>query len=123
MPDNALVARAESGIPRGHTRSVLVRQVPAHDSDGKTFFLAWTTTPWTLPGNVALAVHSRKPYVRVVQATSRTSSPGNVFPSSTGLRDRRGMDGSDLVDLNLRALFTDMLPEGLAFVVLDAPEP
>ncbi|MBI4358286.1 MAG: isoleucine--tRNA ligase [Candidatus Omnitrophica bacterium] len=22
-----------------------------------TFFLAWTTTPWTLPGNVALAVH------------------------------------------------------------------
>ncbi len=23
----------------------------------KTFLLAWTTTPWTLPGNVALAIH------------------------------------------------------------------
>ena len=24
-----------------------------------TYFLAWTTTPWTLPGNVALAVHPK----------------------------------------------------------------
>ena len=38
-----------------------------NDSDGKTFLLAWTTTPWTLPGNVALAVHSGKRYVRVAQ--------------------------------------------------------
>jgi isoleucyl-tRNA synthetase len=27
-----------------------------------TFFLAWTTTPWTLPGNVALAVNSDLEY-------------------------------------------------------------
>ncbi|TMB89535.1 MAG: isoleucine--tRNA ligase, partial [Chloroflexi bacterium] len=36
-----------------------------NDSDDRTFLLAWTTTPWTLPGNVALAVHPSKPYVRV----------------------------------------------------------
>ena len=30
-----------------------------------TFFLAWTTTPWTLPGNVALAVSPELLYVRV----------------------------------------------------------
>lgn len=30
----------------------------------KTFFLAWTTTPWTLPGNVALAVENKMQYVR-----------------------------------------------------------
>lgn len=30
-----------------------------------TFVLAWTTTPWTLPGNVALAVNKNIPYVRV----------------------------------------------------------
>lgn len=29
----------------------------------KTFFLAWTTTPWTLPGNVALAVGGEITYV------------------------------------------------------------
>lgn len=30
-----------------------------------TFFLAWTTTPWTLPGNVALAVGSEIDYVKI----------------------------------------------------------
>jgi len=30
-----------------------------------TYFLVWTTTPWTLPGNVALAVHSDFDYVKV----------------------------------------------------------
>lgn len=32
-----------------------------------TYFLAWTTTPWTLPSNVALAVHPEVTYVKVKQ--------------------------------------------------------
>ncbi len=32
-----------------------------------TYFLVWTTTPWTLPGNVALAVHPDVKYVLVEQ--------------------------------------------------------
>jgi isoleucyl-tRNA synthetase len=31
------------------------------------YLLAWTTTPWTLAANVAVAVHPEKPYVRVEQ--------------------------------------------------------
>jgi isoleucyl-tRNA synthetase len=31
----------------------------------KTFVLAWTTTPWTLPGNVALAVSKDIEYVKI----------------------------------------------------------
>jgi isoleucyl-tRNA synthetase len=31
----------------------------------KTYFLAWTTTPWTLPGNVALAVGPEIDYVKI----------------------------------------------------------
>lgn len=31
-----------------------------------TFVLAWTTTPWTLPGNVALAVRGEREYLRVL---------------------------------------------------------
>ncbi|MCK4370163.1 MAG: isoleucine--tRNA ligase, partial [Candidatus Lokiarchaeota archaeon] len=31
----------------------------------RTFLLAWTTTPWTLIGNVALAVNSKQPYVKI----------------------------------------------------------
>lgn len=30
-----------------------------------TYLLAWTTTPWTLPGNLALAVDSKEKYVEV----------------------------------------------------------
>ncbi len=36
----------------------------AADTPG-TYFLAWTTTPWTLPGNVALAVGAEITYVKV----------------------------------------------------------
>src|SRR5260370_41003117 len=36
-------------------------------NDPKTSILAWTTTPWTLPGNVALAVHPDVTYVKVRQ--------------------------------------------------------
>ncbi len=31
------------------------------------YFLAWTTTPWTLPGNVGLAVSSKIEYVKIKQ--------------------------------------------------------
>ena len=30
-----------------------------------TYFLAWTTTPWTLPSNVALCVNAKEDYVKV----------------------------------------------------------
>ena len=30
-----------------------------------TYFVAWTTTPWTLPSNVALAVNAKEDYVKV----------------------------------------------------------
>ena len=84
--------------------------------------LAWTTTPWTLPGNVALAVHPDASYVEVAQA-------GEMLILA---RERLGvlegeyeivaeMPGRDLVGRAYEPLFTDMLPEGRAFVVLAAP--
>ena len=36
------------------------------DSDNE-YFLGWTTTPWTLPANVALAVHPNMEYVKAKQ--------------------------------------------------------
>ena len=94
-----------------------------NDSDGSTFLLAWTTTPWTLPGNVALAVHSGKPYVRVAQGDKSyilAKERLSVLDGDYEILDE--MDGADLVDLTYEPLFTDLLPDGLAFVVLDAPE-
>ncbi|MFA6457962.1 MAG: class I tRNA ligase family protein [Patescibacteria group bacterium] len=37
----------------------------AVEGEPNTFLLAWTTTPWTLPGNVALAVNPEIEYVKV----------------------------------------------------------
>ncbi len=35
--------------------------------DADEYFLVWTTTPWTLPSNVALAVHPNETYVKAKQ--------------------------------------------------------
>ncbi|WP_304239506.1 isoleucine--tRNA ligase [Gracilinema caldarium] len=40
-------------------------------SDGHTFLLAWTTTPWTLPSNLALAVGPDIDYVLVQDGNER----------------------------------------------------
>lgn len=40
-------------------------KVQSHEYDAPTYILAWTTTPWTLPGNVALAVGADITYVRI----------------------------------------------------------
>ncbi len=37
----------------------------AAKGEENTYFLAWTTTPWTLPSNVSLAVNPRETYVKV----------------------------------------------------------
>jgi isoleucyl-tRNA synthetase len=50
--------------------SVFVR-FPLKD-DPRTSFLVWTTTPWTLPANVALAVNPRVMYAKV----ERTAADG-----------------------------------------------
>jgi isoleucyl-tRNA synthetase len=33
-------------------------------NDPKVSFIAWTTTPWTLPSNLALAVHPDLEYIK-----------------------------------------------------------
>ncbi|MCD8084633.1 MAG: isoleucine--tRNA ligase [Clostridiales bacterium] len=40
--------------------------------DEDAYFLAWTTTPWTLPSNVALCVNPRDTYVKVKAADGYT---------------------------------------------------
>ncbi len=50
-------------------RSAVVRfKVVGEDA----YFLAWTTTPWTLPSNVALCVNPEETYVKVKAADEKT---------------------------------------------------
>jgi len=47
-------------------------------NEGTVFFLAWTTTPWTLPSNTALTVGSKIDYVLVETYNQYTFQPMNV---------------------------------------------
>jgi isoleucyl-tRNA synthetase len=48
-------------------------------ADADVFFLAWTTTPWTLPSNTALAVGPNIRYVKVRTFNPYTGMPGRVI--------------------------------------------
>ncbi|WP_405412131.1 isoleucine--tRNA ligase [Maribacter sp. Asnod1-A12] len=47
-------------------------------NEGTIYFLAWTTTPWTLPSNTALTVGSKIDYVLVESYNQYTFEPMNV---------------------------------------------
>ena len=49
--------------------------------DADEYFLVWTTTPWTLPSNVALTVHPEETYVKV------KAESGTVYIVAKALAD------------------------------------
>jgi len=50
-----------------------------NDAHGDLFFIAWTTTPWTLPSNTALAVGPKIKYVKVKTFNPYTFEPITVI--------------------------------------------
>ncbi len=48
---------------------------PEMDQFGEAFFIAWTTTPWTLPSNTALCVGPNVTYVAVQSYNPYTNAP------------------------------------------------
>ena len=82
--------------------------------------IAWTTTPWTLPANSALAVNNNMKYVRMrhddghvyVLAESRLSADDKIFANSENLGT---VMGADLVGLHYKPIFpyyTDLAKDG-----------
>lgn len=58
------------------TAQFLLKNPPAESTGfGETFLLAWTTTPWTLPSNVLLAVGKKIEYVAVQTYNAYTGNP------------------------------------------------
>ena len=66
--------------------SVYVRlPVTSGEWAGKADLLIWTTTPWTLPSNTAVAVHPDVTYVVArTERRARSSSPSRCWPPSSG---------------------------------------
>ena len=56
----------------------------AAEGDEPESFLAWTTTPWTLPSNFALAVHPEREYVRARVPLPVPKGPKGVEQGSRG---------------------------------------
>ena len=73
-----------------------------------TYIYAWTTTPWTLPSNVALCVNAHETYARF-HCEGRTVIMGDaliekVLPGKE-ITDKETFPGSELVGLKYEALF------------------
>ncbi|HEV8597452.1 MAG TPA: isoleucine--tRNA ligase [Candidatus Dormibacteraeota bacterium] len=90
--------------------------------DPKTSILAWTTTPWTLPGNVALAVDNEMDYIKVKEGDEHlilAEAVASVLKEPPDAVER--MKGRDLVGLEYEPLYPYSVPEeGRAHYVVDA---
>jgi isoleucyl-tRNA synthetase len=94
------------------------------DTDGEvpTFILAWTTTPWTLPSNVALAVNPDLEYVLFHSAehnenywVAKDLKDNFMKPEDSLLATKRG---SELEGLKYEPLFTYLKAEGKKHIVV-----
>lgn len=65
------------------TEKTIIAKFKAKEADN-TYFLAWTTTPWTLPSNVALAVNPVESYVKAKQGDNFYILAEALLPSVLG---------------------------------------
>ena len=65
IPCKTALAEAEIEYQDHVSPSVFVK-FRLLDQDHESYVVIWTTTPWTLPANLAIAVHPREKYVEVM---------------------------------------------------------
>ncbi|MGM9762182.1 MAG: isoleucine--tRNA ligase [Candidatus Cryptobacteroides sp.] len=93
------------------------------------YFLAWTTTPWTLPSNTALCVGPNIDYVKVKSSNPYTGAPatyivakelvGRLFNEKIAYEVLPGeMKGSELVGMRYEQLIPWFHPDEGAFRVI-----
>ena len=101
-------------------RSAVVRfKVAGEDA----YFLAWTTTPWTLPSNVALCVNPDETYVKVKAADGYTYYMAEALLDKVlaGLAVKTGqtVDGKELVTDEDGKVAENISGEGVDYTVLE----
>ena len=114
--DETALAEAEIEYQDDPCTTVYVK-FPMHDDLGKLsaydksklFFVIWTTTIWTLPGNLAIALHPDESYA-LVKVPS-----GDVFIMAEALTDKvmhiGGYDSYEIVETHPGAFFENMLAD------------
>ncbi len=101
-------------------RSAVVRfKVTGEDA----YFLAWTTTPWTLPSNVALCVNPDETYVKVKAADGYTYYMAEALLDKVlaGLAVKTGqtVDGKELATDEDGKVAENISGEGIDYTVLE----
>lgn len=84
------------------------------------FFLVWTTTPWTLPANVALAINKNVYYVKVLKDNEEyilARDRLNVIEKPFEIVDE--FLGEELLGLKYQPLYEFIQPDKPAYYVVD----
>ncbi len=114
--DETALAEAEIEYQDDPCTTVYVK-FPMHDDQGKLsaydksklFFVIWTTTIWTLPGNLAIALHPDESYALV------KASGGEVYIMAEALVEKvmslGGFDSWEVVETHPGAFFENMLAD------------
>lgn len=83
------------------------------------YLLAWTTTPWTLPSNVALAVNKTYDYVEVINNEEHLILAKNLLSVLEGEYEIvKEFKGEELLGIQYEQLFKYEVPEKKAFYVV-----
>ncbi|MGB0678892.1 MAG: isoleucine--tRNA ligase [Polyangiales bacterium] len=95
--------------------SVVVRFPLVQDAGGASL-LAWTTTPWTLPPNVALAVKGDEPYLRARledgEEVILAAALADTVLAGCAFEERERLMGCDLVGRRYQPPFAYVEAEG-----------
>lgn len=82
--------------------------------EDNTYILSWTTTPWTLPGNIGLAVGEQVDYVKVKKDNSiyilAKALVEKVLEENYEIIEE--IKGSDLVGMEYEPLFPNVIEKG-----------
>lgn len=87
--------------------------------DQDKYMLAWTTTPWTLPSNIALAINKSFDYVEVLNNEEHLILAEGLLSRLQGEYEvLRKFKGEELLGLEYEQLLKFVKPEGKAFQVV-----
>jgi isoleucyl-tRNA synthetase len=88
------------GVENTIEKAFRLASLPGGEGWGGAYFLAWTTTPWTLPSNTALTVGPKIDYVLVQTFNQYTFLPTNVILAKNlvGKQFGKGFFESENVD-------------------------
>ena len=115
--DETALAEAEIEYQDDPCTTVYVK-FPMHDDQGKLShldksklsFVIWTTTIWTLPGNLAIALHPSESY-----AVVKNNANGEMYIMAEALTDKvmkvAGVADYEIVETHEGAFFENMLAD------------